>query len=251
MDEETLACANEYTRQSLEGKGAIEGKPGPAGKDGDGMPIGSIITFMGVKAPEHYLICDGSAYNIDDYPEFVKFLREQFTYKYKEWDSKKNAYSDTILTADGAYHFGDVYADDNKTIDKTKFRVPDLKEHFLRGAGSYQMHDNPDSVVEGNRSFLGDKYKGTYFPYQKYFCNKGGYNGIETSFDSRSNTNGTTSYGVQEFIGLDSTSAITFQAANYFDAGDNEDGSYKKYARPVYFIAQPNYVPVLYCIKVK
>ena len=41
-------------------------------------PIGTIISFMGNIAPEGYFICDGSEYNISDYPDFVQYLQDQF-----------------------------------------------------------------------------------------------------------------------------------------------------------------------------
>ena len=37
-------------------------------------PVGSIISVMGNNAPLHYLICDGSEYNIEEYPELAKYF---------------------------------------------------------------------------------------------------------------------------------------------------------------------------------
>lgn len=46
-------------------------------------PIGHIISFMGTKAPDHYLICDGSEYNITDYQKLADFINDQFgSYNY-------------------------------------------------------------------------------------------------------------------------------------------------------------------------
>lgn len=35
-------------------------------------PTGTIISYMGNHAPEGYLICDGSVYNIKDYPQLAR-----------------------------------------------------------------------------------------------------------------------------------------------------------------------------------
>ena len=67
-------------------------------------PIGQIISFMGTKAPVHYLICDGSIYNISDYQKLADFFKEQF----------------------GSYN----YFGGNGT---TTFAVPDLRNEFIRG----------------------------------------------------------------------------------------------------------------------
>lgn len=47
-------------------------------KDGnlEETPIGSIISYMGNKVPAHYLLCDGSEYNIADYPELAKHFKD-------------------------------------------------------------------------------------------------------------------------------------------------------------------------------
>ena len=41
-------------------------------------PVGEIITRIGGKAPAHYLICDGSEYNILDYPELASAIEKEF-----------------------------------------------------------------------------------------------------------------------------------------------------------------------------
>lgn len=70
-------------------------------------PVGNILTFMGTEAPEHYLVCDGSEYNIDEYPYLAEHIKTEF----------------------GTYnHFG---GDGIQT-----FAVPDLRGEFLRGSGT-------------------------------------------------------------------------------------------------------------------
>ncbi len=67
-------------------------------------PVGSILPQMGKTAPKHYLVCDGSTYNITDYPYLSQYIKDQFgTFDY----------------------FGG-----NGT---TTFAVPDLRNEFLRG----------------------------------------------------------------------------------------------------------------------
>lgn len=74
---------------------------GPAGPDGN--PIGTIISFMGIRAPKDYLICDGSVYKISDYPSLAAFFKEQFG-------------SETYFGGTGG-----------------TFAVPDMRNLFLRG----------------------------------------------------------------------------------------------------------------------
>ena len=66
--------------------------------------VGTIIAFMGTKAPKGYLICDGTEYNITDYPKLANHFAEQF---------------ENI-----AYFGGDGI---------NTFKVPDLRNEFLRG----------------------------------------------------------------------------------------------------------------------
>lgn len=52
-------------------------------KNLEDTPIGHVISFMGTSAPEHYLICDGTEYNITDYRELADFINTQFgSYNY-------------------------------------------------------------------------------------------------------------------------------------------------------------------------
>lgn len=67
-------------------------------------PIGHIISFMGTKAPAHYIICDGSIYNITDYQKLADSIKDQF----------------------GSYNY---FGGDGTTT----FAVPDLRNEFLRG----------------------------------------------------------------------------------------------------------------------
>ena len=83
-------------------------------------PVGTVISVMGKTAPENYLICNGSVYNIGDYPELANYFADQFG---------------------SASYFGG-----NGT---TTFAVPDLRGEFLRGTGT-NSHTN-----QGNGAAVG------------------------------------------------------------------------------------------------
>lgn len=48
------------------------------GIGGGYAPIGTIISYMGVTAPQDYLACDGSVYNISAYTDLADFIESQF-----------------------------------------------------------------------------------------------------------------------------------------------------------------------------
>lgn len=70
-------------------------------------PIGVLLPFMGITVPKHYLLCDGTEYNISDYPILANHFLTDF--------NKVNYFG-----GDGA----------------TTFKVPDLRGEFLRGSGT-------------------------------------------------------------------------------------------------------------------
>ena len=46
-------------------------------------PVGHILTHMGTKAPKHYLMCNGTEYNILDYPYLAQHFKDEFgSYNY-------------------------------------------------------------------------------------------------------------------------------------------------------------------------
>ncbi|MBR1416958.1 MAG: tail fiber protein [Bacilli bacterium] len=77
--------------------------------------VGSVYSYMGVNAPAGYLACDGSVYNISDYPRLSNHIKVQF----------------------GKYNF---FGGDGETT----FAVPDLRGEFLRGTGT-NSHANQGS----------------------------------------------------------------------------------------------------------
>ncbi len=70
-------------------------------------PTGTVISYMGNNVPNGYLKCDGTTYNITDYPKLAEQIKTEF----------------------GSYNY---YGGDGTTT----FAVPDLRGEFLRGTGT-------------------------------------------------------------------------------------------------------------------
>lgn len=82
--------------------------PNLLGINGGGdTPVGHILSYMGITAPEHYLSCDGAVYNISKYPELANHFQREFG-------------SSNFFGGNGT----------------TTFAVPDLRGEFLRGTGT-------------------------------------------------------------------------------------------------------------------
>ena len=99
---------------------------GPAGPDGN--PIGTVISYLGMTAPKDYLVCDGAAYPVSEYPELADFFQEQF----------------------GAVNY---FGGDGTT----NFAVPDMRNLFLRG-----YHGDAEERLSGE---IGVRQEGTNHPY--------------------------------------------------------------------------------------
>ena len=100
--------------ESLLGNGNIVIQGG--GSSGGGSnPTGTIISFMGLLAPDGYLICDGAELNISDYSNLASHFKNQF--------GSKN-------------HFGG--------DGETTFAVPDMRNEFLRG-----YHNGKEEQLSG------------------------------------------------------------------------------------------------------
>lgn len=108
-----------------------------------GLPVGEIISYMGTIAPENYLICDGTEYLIEDYPDLTQHFLDNF----------------------GSVNY---FGGDGETV----FAVPDLRGEFLRGSG-INGHIN-----EGNGRDVGLHQGSTIIPRFEYFNNgsKGFFN---------------------------------------------------------------------------
>lgn len=103
-----------------------------------GTPVGEIISYMGITAPPNYLICDGTAYDIDEYPYLAQHFIDDF----------------------GSVNF---FGGDGETT----FAVPDLRGEFLRGSGTNshtQTGTNGKTIYEGNGSNPGVHQIATLFP---------------------------------------------------------------------------------------
>lgn len=94
----------------------IDGKEVEIPFGGGSTPVGTVISFLGMSAPDGYLLCDGAEYEIAAYPALAKFFEDQF--------GKKN-------------HFG---GDGVAT-----FSVPDMRNLFLRG-----YHGEADEQLSGD-----------------------------------------------------------------------------------------------------
>lgn len=122
-------------------------------------PVGTIISLMGKTAPKHYLICDGTEYQIKDYPHLAEYFKKEFG---------------TVN------HFGG--------DGTTTFKVPDLKGEFLRGTGT-NSHIN-----QGNGAAVGTHQDATEIPFTYTWGNTFGmlvntnstnsFNGNPTKWDS-------------------------------------------------------------------
>lgn len=115
----------------------------------DDAPVGNIIAFMGNSTPQDYLICDGTEYNISDYPLLAQHILDEF----------------------GSYNY---FGGDGTAT----FAVPDLRGEFLRGTGTATRDAGSGSAVgehqDGTKHqnfYIGDASLCFYGP-----CNDGASN---------------------------------------------------------------------------
>lgn len=125
-------------------------------------PVGMVISYMGNTAPNGYLACDGSWYDIGDYPKLANWMMAEF-----------NSYSYFALSGE--------------TVQSGKFKVPDLRGEFLRGSGT-NSHAN-----QGSGANVGVHQDGTLSPYMFHepFTNDGSLYASGNSFLQPSNTDKT------------------------------------------------------------
>lgn len=93
------------------------------GTSSEDTPVGHIIPYMGNNAPDHYLACDGTEYNITDYQELANHFINEFG---------------------SVNHFG---GDGNTT-----FAVPDLRGEFLRGTGTASRNTGSGAAVGAHQN---------------------------------------------------------------------------------------------------
>ncbi len=82
-------------------------------------PVGTVISYFGETAPEHFLICDGTEYAKSDYPQLADLLLN--------------------LTDPTPY----------EGSDSDHFKVPDLRGEFLRGSGTNGHVNNGNGANVG------------------------------------------------------------------------------------------------------
>ena len=95
----------------------------------DSNPTGTVISYMGNNVPTGYLSCDGTVYNISDYPKLAEQIKTEF----------------------GSYNY---FGGDGSTT----FAVPDLRGEFLRGTGNATRNT-------GSGASVGVHQDGTKEPY--------------------------------------------------------------------------------------
>ncbi len=113
------------------------------GKDGDSTPVGTVISYMGTKAPDHYMVCDGAEFNIADYLQLAQQIGSEF----------------------GAVNF---FGGDGITT----FALPDLRGEFLRGTGTGTRDSGTGEAVgvhQGatNIPFFGGDNTNKFWIYRK------------------------------------------------------------------------------------
>ena len=100
-------------------------------------PVGHILSYMGNTPPKHYLNCDGTEYDIIDYPYLAEHIREQF----------------------GSY---DYFGGDGVNT----FAVPDLRGEFLRDTGTAERNTGSGAEVGEHQ----DATIHSAFYYDELFC---------------------------------------------------------------------------------
>ena len=104
-------------------------------KEKSSEPVGSVISYMGNNAPDGYLFCDGSTYDIKEYSDLAEQIKKEF----------------------GSYNY---YGGDG---DNT-FAVPDLRGEFLRGTGTSSRGNGAHG---GMGEAVGVHQDPTTFPYTR------------------------------------------------------------------------------------
>ena len=165
-------------------------------------PVGTILTFFGDTAPDGYLTCDGTEYNKSDYPELSGHLLS--------------------LTNNTAYIVSG---------DDTKFKVPDLRGEFLRGAGE-NSHEN-----SGNGENVGVHQGGTIHPAVS--SSYPSYNQAELSAYSFSWNNQGTNQPNLDYTLPKKDRILLLQGTNFVNSN----------VAHCDFISRPTNTSVLYCIK--
>ena len=124
--------------------------------------VGSVYSYMGVITPPGYLACDGSVYNIDDYPRLANHINVNFG---------------------SVNHFGG--------DGETTFAVPDLRGEFLRGTGTNSHTNTLNGITynEGSGAAVGVHQTATTHPYiRSYATNGRTFAPVDTASNSETGT---------------------------------------------------------------
>ena len=100
-------------------------------------PVGTVIAYLGLTAPSHYLLCDGSEYQITDYPYLAQHIKDNFG-------------AENYWGGDGI----------------ETFATPDLRAEFLRGAGEATRQTGAGANVGQHQdptTFITEGYGGLRF----------------------------------------------------------------------------------------
>ena len=181
-----------------------------------GVPIGTVISFMGNTPPDDYLSCDGNVYRINDYSPLANFIHLQF----------------------GSY---DYFGGDG--VDT--FAVPDLRGEFLRGTGT-NSHKNAFGELQGSGSDVGKHQSGTRMSvpltfsgsnsasdtgwFGAYIPSKSARQPIISSLDA--------DYVLKNSVGLKVHSPAILNTSTYLN-------------KETVQVVRPTNTSVLYCIKYK
>lgn len=175
-------------------------------------PIGHILTFMGTKPPKHYLSCDGSIYNIADFPMLSQHMVDQFG---------------------SVNHFG---GDGEAT-----FAVPDLRGEFLRGTGENSRDG------QGSGSEVGAHQDATTVPNINTRMTRKGTGLIWFEKNKESTDNDDISTNIDMRI-MDHSNNI-YQACYDSSYVQNASSAWGTKGAMTSYTTRPTNTSVLYCIK--
>lgn len=176
-------------------------------------PVGHIIPYMGNTAPAHYLVCDGTEYNIADYPYLAQHFQDEFG-------------SVNYFGGDGT----------------TTFAVPDLRGEFLRGSGTATRGTGEGKAVGGHQDptyiprIIGDRDR---FEYVAASTSNDG-KGDPKNVDSRYSSDTTSNYMLSETSTVWQTYTDGSQATHFALRPTNTSVLYCIKYEPTYFMKYVN-----------
>lgn len=174
-------------------------------------PVGHILNMMSLTTPKHYLKCDGTIYNIVDYPHLSQHIKEQF----------------------GAFNFfgGDGVA---------TFAVPDLRGEFLRGTGTANRNTGTGASVGGHQDgtispYIGNYNAGTSTQIMQYYSRTG------ANFASNSDMTYNDSIARAVVNGTIDTTTVG-SASNFTSRPTNTSVLYCIKYEPTYFMSMEGFI---------